>query len=839
MNHRSWFAGVARMVPTVYFVLASIHCLLYFMPFTYVQLLESELVPALVFFERTHAWLFLPMVLLIDVSLRHTERADGTRPLRRAFRVAMLIAGIALLVRPVLPQLGNTFSSFVWSQVFLVPLLWAAGIDLAAARGRIRWSSSESAGEGRVLSAAVGAAVFCWLVSAAIVAARPGAGEVLTGTELGLASAWSLAGHLTLFLGVCACLLLIRGIGALTRSPGRVEALVLSLLSTLVLAFVIKRTIFAGLAFAGPLADLAAGTLATTLVITLVAGASRTWLDRSEPVMDGFAAVLGSLVPCRDTSRPQIVGWLGALAVGAWLSMGALVQIDWNYLLQRLLIMALWVAAFGAFYAVARSRPSHVRGVVMSFMVPLIALGIFRGVGPLSRPVLASTAEAKTLSTVLDSYGGYDVSAGLLAGWLQPRPERGHDERELFNYLQAYTGIPRSVQLTAPTVSFVEDVSTPAPVHPNIFIVVVDSLRPDYLGAYNPEVAFTPAIDRFAAESVVFAQAFSRYGATGLSEPSIWVGGMLPHQQYVSPFAPMNSLQTLLKAQGYHGLISVDPILDKILDPAGWVTDLDRGRQAGEIELCQSLSGLRDHLSAARDSNAPVFLYTQPQNIHIATIGRGGNIAVDQARYDGFYAPYASRLRQLDSCFGRFIDDLKSEGLYENSIVILTSDHGDSLGEGGRFGHAYTIFPEILRIPLIMRVPDELTTGLGVDPAGLAFSTDLNPTLHTLLGFAPEGNVPGSGRSLFTRRADERRDYVSDDHLVASSYGPVYGLISNAGRSLYILDSVNYRDYLYDLTGGSNTVTAEIGADQRGSARETIRRMLAELNGWYGVPTLH
>ena len=164
--------------------------------------------------------------------------------------------------------------------------------------------------------------------------------------------------------------------------------------------------------------------------------------------------------------------------------------------------------------------------------------------------------------------------------------------------------------------------------------------------------------------------------------------------------------------------------------------------------------------------------------------------------------------------------------------MILTSDHGDSLGEGGRFGHAYTVFPEILRIPLILRVPRALTAGLGVDPAGLAFSTDLSPTLHT-------GEGPGFGRSLFTRQADERRDYVSADHLVASSYGPVYGLISNRGRSLYILDAVNYRDYLYDLTTESNTISVEIGTDQRRTAHDTIRRMIEELNDWYGVPRLH
>ena len=102
-------------------------------------------------------------------------------------------------------------------------------------------------------------------------------------------------------------------------------------------------------------------------------------------------------------------------------------------------------------------------------------------------------------------------------------------------------------------------------------------------------------------------------------------------------------LQTLLKAHAYHGFISVDPILDKILDPTGWVTDLDRGRQAGDIELCQSLKGLCGHLSARQNQNAPVFVYTQPQNIHIATIGREGDTAVDAGPYDGFNAPYASR----------------------------------------------------------------------------------------------------------------------------------------------------------------------------------------------------
>ena len=51
-------------------------------------------------------------------------------------------------------------------------------------------------------------------------------------------------------------------------------------------------------------------------------------------------------------------------------------------------------------------------------------------------------------------------------------------------------------------------------------------------------------------------------------------------------------------------------------------------------------------------------------------------------------------MRRLDGCFGAFVDDLKASGLYDDSLIVLTSDHGDSLGEQGRMGHAYTVFPK-------------------------------------------------------------------------------------------------------------------------------------------------
>jgi len=77
---------------------------------------------------------------------------------------------------------------------------------------------------------------------------------------------------------------------------------------------------------------------------------------------------------------------------------------------------------------------------------------------------------------------------------------------------------------------------------------------------------------RVRADSLVFRQAFSVYGATGLSEPSIWAGSHLLHMQYVKPFAPLNHLEKLVEAENYRRFVTQDVILTEILK-ASTVTD--------------------------------------------------------------------------------------------------------------------------------------------------------------------------------------------------------------------------------------------------------------------------
>lgn len=309
---------------------------------------------------------------------------------------------------------------------------------------------------------------------------------------------------------------------------------------------------------------------------------------------------------------------------------------------------------------------------------------------------------------------------------------------------------------------------------------------------------------------------------------------MLPHQQYVLPFAPMNALGKLLDGEGYDQFVSVDTILSRLLPPTDRLIPLDAGVANMDYDVCRSLAELGTRL-AGRSTERPAFAFTLPQNVHIATITRAGAEAIDGESYAGFYAPYASRVRRLDGCIGAFIDSLRAAGLYDRSVVVLTSDHGDSLGEEGRWGHAYTLFPEIVRVPLIVHLPPGLAARWTADPAAPAFLTDLAPTLYALLGHPPAFAEFPRGRSLVRRRGSPPQA-VPSEWLVASSYGAVYGVVSDAGRHLYVVDGINVEDHAFNLAEGPVGARVPVTASMRATNRRIIRDRIGDIAAFYGVP---
>src|SRR5205085_7221934 len=118
---------------------------------------------------------------------------------------------------------------------------------------------------------------------------------------------------------------------------------------------------------------------------------------------------------------------------------------------------------------------------------------------------------------------------------------------EYYGFLSANTLVtPGEVQTPA--------IAAPAPTaqrKPDIYLFVVDSMRPDYLSPYNERVTFTPAIGQFAQDSFVFKRAFTRYSGTALAVPSIWAGGSVIHTLGKTTFIDRDALRKLVDANGY------------------------------------------------------------------------------------------------------------------------------------------------------------------------------------------------------------------------------------------------------------------------------------------------
>jgi hypothetical protein len=422
-----------------------------------------------------------------------------------------------------------------------------------------------------------------------------------------------------------------------------------------------------------------------------------------------------------------------------------------------------------------------------------------------------------------------DVSSRLIVDALKPAAPT---DSGLYEYLQRNTNIAHSIHV-APVSVDLAPLEQPSARRPHIFLFVVDSLRRDYLSPYNAAVDFTPSIGRFAAESTVFERAFTRYGGTGLSVPSIWVGGLLLHKQYVTPFHPMNTLSKLLEAERYVQAISMEDIVETIVPPGASREPLDVGVAVKHHRLCGTLGEVRSRLDRIQAQGDPAFVYTLPQDIHVSTIAREDRVAEDGRKYDGFNPAYASRVRRLDACFGEFIEDLKARGMYDESIVILTSDHGDSLGEEGRMGHAYTIFPEVIQVPLLVHLPAYLRADYVADGASIAFTSDITPSLYALLGHTPVPPNELFGVPLF-RAAGLRAPARQDVEVVASSYGSVYGALLDDGRRLYIIDAVSLREHVYELDGTAAGHATAVRSTDRDAGQRAIRATIEEISRFYG-----
>jgi hypothetical protein len=824
--------SLLTIVPRLFYFgvqeVAGFYSILCYIPFVFGRFIEPEYSPALTAFARYHSLLFILALAGLTPGLLSGLTGPLARRAGRVYLAVHVLWGGALLLYPI-TTLSDSWPSLAAAAMFFLSLVWAAAVDVLECARCIDWKDANvlDGPESTGLEAVLGTWAFvslCFLgVALFKVTANPLATSFAGGATI---VGQTLAVHFAFAMMAFTVLLLFCGIAAGTRRRGGVQFLLLAAAGIAVIASVVVRIVFAAISFTGPAAWFMA--LASSLAIVSYLCALKLRLASGSRPLSGvgmaFSSVAAGLL---DSKRSGIAAVLVA-GIGAILSGLYLAPMDYNRLIEQLLTPVIWLLAFAGFYTFLERPRIHVHFGIL-YGMPILGLVTF---------ALWSVWSPADSREVMTRYREADSSFRLVSDLLTPSAEAATDDNGFYAFLERHTNIPGTREIVPVDVQLAERRSQrQTSVRPHIFIVVVDSLRKDYLSPYNARVTFTPSVASFAANSVVLKNAFANYGATGLSEPSLWIGGLMLHRQYVKPFYPMNSLEKLIEEEGYRSLISRDTVLDVILKPNPEAVNIDEGVPNRDYRLCRSLSQLSSRLAMEPRKDQPVFAYTQPQDLHVSIINREGRSIPKGESYPGFDGAYASRLRVMDACFGQFISHLQAQGIYENSVIVLTSDHGDSLGEGGRYGHAYTLFPEIIQVPLIVHLPKALQKQLQWDVNQIAFLSDITPSLYYLLGHRPIVPRAVLGKPLFTESLEEQKPYARGHHLLASSYGPVWGVLRDNGRYLYIADGVNYTDYFFDLRSDPKGETNMVSDPIRRESRTLIEEGIGQLNEFYRFNT--
>jgi arylsulfatase A-like enzyme len=358
----------------------------------------------------------------------------------------------------------------------------------------------------------------------------------------------------------------------------------------------------------------------------------------------------------------------------------------------------------------------------------------------------------------------------------------------------------------------------------NVLLVTIDTLRADHLGAYGYQRATSPKLDALASRGVLFEQAYTYWPKTRGSFVALLTGRLAAQSGYgkshprLIDFNP--TLASVLQDAGYDTTAVVDN--PNVAASLGYSKGFARYRETWEeaalaSEIDRSRAITRDAVSYLRAASAdhPFLLWLHYVNPHApyeppapfdaafldAQAARGpvlqpvngfhGGVARQWAKGErslGFYvAQYDGEIAAVDSEVGHVLEALEHSAVRDQTLVLLASDHGESLGEHDYFfDHGENLFDPSLRIPLVLAGPgiergrrsSELASTLDIVPTLLdALKVSYPPDLAgvSLLGAArgeplARQRLPGQNDRNLLAAWDRRFKLVATPNESGSSY---------------------------------------------------------------------
>ena len=808
-----WFPIAARAFFGIFALLTSIYCLLAYIPDLYFAFIQAPFQPWLVMFIAWHPYIYGVALGALGAGLLRTY-SGVTRRIAIELLAAHALLGIYFLVYRPFSHVRSDALSYLWSLALLFPLLWIGILDYCeqSERGGVPSTKLVQIPISAALVSGLAVALFdpasAWLRSQM-------AGRAFPLQPIDFAAwGWALLVHLLFALfAVCA----FNAAGRLAEKlPARLGLrLAYSLFAVVALELLFQRVLLASIPFTGVEAAIYSAAIAISLVAFIGGLLTNAGRDKETAQPQTW----------RETPAAQNAGLVLVLLAAIYVVPALIGVMDWNSVLAKLWAVALWIMLPALSL---RVWPPKVPRRYPVWLLLAVSAGAFFTYQFSQRNDWWQKGLSGTEFTAASArHITVDASYAAIRDLWTIAEEKPCDA--LCVFLKEQTGIPAAVQPV--DVKLVEDLQPVPGAKPNVFIIVVDSLRRDYLSPYNPAVTFTPNIGEFASESEVMRNSFTRYAGTTLSEPAIWAGTMMLHKHYVQPFSPMNNLEKLVETDGYDQFVTVDTVLRLLLKTPPQLHRLDASMSNwSDQDLCRTAPEAQDMIDQRTDKSRPIFLYTQPQNLHVVSLERARKLRPPRAdQYPGFYAPAASEINRLDGCFGKFIRYLKMRGLYDNSIVVLTADHGESYGDFGHTNHAFGLHPEVLKVPLIFHLPAALRKSMYYDPEAIAFNIDVTPTLYYLLGHRPIADDARFGRPLFTLTREEHDRFQRDSYLVAVCYGPIYGLLGRRGQDLFVANEMEgtyeYYDLVRDPFGTKNLINTEVQREGQRQLRGYVQQV--------------
>jgi arylsulfatase A-like enzyme len=326
-------------------------------------------------------------------------------------------------------------------------------------------------------------------------------------------------------------------------------------------------------------------------------------------------------------------------------------------------------------------------------------------------------------------------------------------------------------------VSLLSCVAPPPEPPKRVFLITIDTLRADHLGMYGYPRGVSPFLDALGSDSVVFHNALSSSSHTAPSHASLFTSlypaqhRLLRNGEVLSDrlvtlarvfqetgyatvgFTPVNFLNGL--SRGFDEFRSGE-VYAPAAEVLSWASEWLQGRDASAetfvwihlfdvhewyMDKHLDQNALESLKSAARLSGDDLVEYLhEAQGLpHGDFPGRHGAVKTIE-RYDG-------QLSSVDKQLGQFFAKVKGMGLYQDSLWVITSDHGEGLGNHGFLGHGMYIYNEQLHVPLMVHSADGRFRAARIETQ--VQLVDLAPTLAELVGTTFENQpIPINGRSL-------------------------------------------------------------------------------------------